>query len=134
MTKAQNDRKGRWRWLSRPLVSIVVAYALVVQVFVAAAISRPAADPLDQQFAAALCAHDSHGAPVSPGDAPDQACIEHCLGCFAGLNLALIEPDSSAFRAIEFVGAPVTWRADRSAPSRLARFAIAKPRGPPSGA
>ena len=133
MTMLTDRKSGGWRRLGRPLVSIIVAYALVVQVFLAATVSRPAADSLDPQLAAALCAHDSHGGPVSPGDAPDQ-CIEHCLVYFASLNLALAGPDSSAFRPAEFAAAPVTWRADRSTPAHFSRFAIARPRGPPFSA
>jgi hypothetical protein len=124
-----------WRSFGRPLTGLAVAYALALQIFAAAAgFQLPTAGDDDPQFAAALCMHDAQGAPVSPSDAPDRACVQHCLFCFANINLALAAPDPSAARKIEFKAREISWRADESRLPPPPQYAAARPRGPPLSA
>jgi hypothetical protein len=118
--------------LWRSLLSIVVAYAVAIQslLIAVAGFSLPA-DAGQNAPAFELCLHDSSGAPAVPASNPDQSGCTHCIFCFAGTHHAVVGTAPTVFHRINVVMAVVRWRPDTSLLTRLSRYAIASPRGPP---
>ena len=126
-----NQRTPLWRTFARPLVGIVVAYAIVINAFASVAPDLHAAGGNDPGLAFELCTHDAQGGRTSPGEPADRSCVQHCLLCLANLNFALLAPDGSAARAVAFEAQMVSWRLNQSHAPQTSRYAIARPRGPP---
>jgi hypothetical protein len=121
--------------LWRPLLGVVVAYAVAVQSLLIAlgGFSLPA-HASEGAPAIELCLHDADGAPLLPPGKADHSGCTHCVFCFAGSHHAVIGAPSAAYHRayVEIVNAP--WMAHRQRLPRLPAYAIANPRGPPLGA
>lgn len=79
-----------WRFW-RPLIGVVVAYAVAAQsLFIAVGgFALPAhADAGTPGFE--LCLHSTQAAPDTPAGVPDHPACSHCILCFAGAHHALI--------------------------------------------
>jgi hypothetical protein len=118
--------------LWRPLIGVVVAYAVAAQslLIVLGGFSLPTpADAVTSGFE--LCLHDSQGAPALPADAPAHPGCSHCIFCFAGAHHALVGSPPVLFARVDvkIIDAPAV--ADRPGPPRLSAYTIASPRGPP---
>jgi hypothetical protein len=119
--------------LLRPLIGIVVAYAVAAQSLVIAlgGFALPAyAD--DGAPAFELCLHDTQSAPALPASNPDHSGCTHCIFCFAGSHHAVIGAALAVFHRVS-VTVVVVPRLDDGI-RRLNRYAIANARGPPLGA
>jgi hypothetical protein len=120
------------RRLWRPLIGLVVAYAVAAQSLLIAlgGFSLPA-----QANAGApafeLCLHDGQAAPNLPAGNPGHPGCTHCIFCFAGSHHALTASPPILFKRVdvEIIDAP--WVADKHALPRLSAYSIASPRGPP---
>ena len=116
----------------RPLIGIVVAYAVAAQGLLIAlgGFSLPANVGGDTP-AFELCPHDAQDAPELPAGNPDHTNYTHCIFCLAGSHHAAIEAAPVAFHRVlaETVDAPRV--ADRQHLPRLPAYSIAIPRGPP---
>ena len=115
----------------RSLLSIVVAYAVAIQslLIAVAGFSLPA-DAGQNAPAFELCLHDTSGAPELPASKPDSGCT-HCIFCFAGAHHAVIGTAPAIFHRIDVAMVVVPWRGDASASTRLTRYTLPSPRGPP---
>lgn len=118
--------------LLRPLIGILVAYAVAAQslLITLGGFSLPA-HAADGAPAFELCLHDSGGNPELPAGNPDHAGCTHCIFCFAGPHHAVVGAAPVVFdRAyVKVIGVP--WAADRRPIPRLRAHSIASPRGPP---
>ena len=117
----------------RPLLCIVVAYAIAVQSlllmlggFVPAAQIDGAATGLE------LCHQDAQAPVEAPAKNSDQG-YAHCIFCFAGAHHAVISTAPAAFHRVNLEMVVVSWLGETSG-LRLTRYTIASPRGPPLGA
>jgi hypothetical protein len=109
----------------RPLIGVVVAYAVAAQSLLIAlgGFSLPAhADVAVPGFE--LCLHDSQGAPALPAEAPAHPGCSHCIFCFAGSPPVL-------FSRVDVAVIDAPWVADKHSLPRLSAYSIASPRGPP---
>jgi len=122
-----NQRTPLRRTFARPLVAIVLAYAIVINAVASVAPDLHAAGGNDPGLGFELCAHNSQGGRTSPSEPADRSCVQHCLLCLANLNFAFLAPDGS----VALRTPPVSWRLNQSHPPRTSRYAIARPRGPP---
>jgi hypothetical protein len=120
------------RRLGRPLMAVVVAYAIAVQsLLVALGGFSQFAAVTDAAPAFELCHHDADGAPASPAHTPDHSGCNHCIFCFAGAHQALIGPAPFFSQAADIILVDVTRVADTHRPPTLPAYSIAEPRGPP---
>jgi hypothetical protein len=120
------------RRLRRPLLGIVVAYAVAAQSLLLAFGGFALAAPADTGAPAfELCLHDGQAAPEPSGGAPSHPGCTHCIFCFSGSHHALAAAPAAAFQRIDaqFVDGP--WVSDQNAQPRLSDYSIANPRGPP---
>jgi hypothetical protein len=122
----------RWQTLGRPLVGLVTAYALVIQIIAAAVGLQLAA--VSGPGLAELCLNGAQDAPAAPGHAPDHSGDQHCVLCFSSVSLALAVPGASAFRTVEFQSRQVSWRINATGLTQSRQYTIARPRGPPFSA
>lgn len=119
----------------RSLLSVIVAYAVAIQsILIAVAGFSMPADAAQNAPAFELCLHDASGAPQLPADNPDHSGCTHCIFCFAGAHHAVIGGVPAVFHRVNVALAVVPWRRDRSGLTRLSRYTIANPRGPPFSA
>jgi hypothetical protein len=119
----------------RPLVGVVVAYAVATQSLLIALGGFPlAAQAHDGVAGFELCLHQSPDAQQLPAGNPDPSGCTHCIFCFAGAHHAVIGLGPTVFDRVD-VEIPVAEpTADsRPRPSSPA-YSIASPRGPPSDA
>jgi hypothetical protein len=124
--------KGGMKQLWRPLIGIVVAYAVAAQslLIVLGGFSLATrADTATPGFE--LCLHDSQTAPALPTDAPVYPGCSHCIFCFAGAHHALIGSAPALVSRAAIAAIDVPLAADKHGPPRLSAYAIASPRGPP---
>ena len=116
----------------RPLIGIVVAYAVAAQgLLIALGGFSPPANVGGDTPAFELCLHDAQDAPELPAGNPDHTNYTHCIFCLAGSHHAAIEAAPVAFHRVlvETVDAPRV--AARQHLPRLPAYSIANPRGPP---
>jgi hypothetical protein len=119
----------------RPLMGIVVAYAVAAQsLLIAVGGFYLGANVGDDAPAFELCLHDAHDAPELPAGNPDHTSCTHCIFCFAGSHHPAIGAAPVAFHRVhaETVDAPRL--ADQQHLPRLPSYSIAIPRGPPLNA
>jgi hypothetical protein len=122
--------KPRRFW--RPLIGIVVAYAVAAQSLLIALGGFALATPAnDTSPAFELCLHDGGAAPALPAGAPTQAPCSHCIFCFAGANHAVIASPNAPVHSARFEIVEISWTADEQCRPCLADHSIASPRGPP---
>jgi polyferredoxin len=116
----------------RPLIGIVVAYAVAAQsLLIALGGFAVPANASDGAPAFTLCLHNSDSAPSVPAGIPDHTGCSHCIFCFAGAHHAAVTPPSVVLVRAQFSFLEATWIADEHSPPRLVPYAIASPRGPP---
>jgi hypothetical protein len=116
----------------RPLIGVVVAYAVAAQslLIVLGGFSLPArADAASPAFE--LCLHDRQNVPDLPAGIPGHPGCTHCVFCFAGAHQAVIGSPPALFARVDvkIIDAPAV--ADRPGLPRLSAYSIASPRGPP---
>ena len=118
----------------RPLLCIVVAYAIAVQSlllmlggFVPAAQIDGAVTDLE------LCHQDAQAPVEVPAKNSDQGCA-HCIFCFAGAHHAVVGTAPAVFHRVNVAIAVVLRLDDTSGLRWLTRYTIASPRGPPLSA
>jgi len=121
-----------YRRFWRPLIGIVVAYAVAAQsLLIALGGLNLTAHASELQPGFELCLHGSQGVPDLPIGTPGGPGCTHCVFCFAGSHHALVGSPPVAFVRVGggIIDAP--WIADKHALPRLAAYSIASPRGPP---
>jgi hypothetical protein len=119
----------------RSLLSVIVAYAVAIQsILIAVAGFSMPADAGQNAPAFELCLHDASGAPQLPADNPDHSGCTHCIFCFAGAHHAVIGSAPAIFHRVDVAMLVVPPPCDTSGLTRLARYTIANPRGPPFSA
>jgi hypothetical protein len=119
----------------RPLIGLVVAYAVATQSLLIAlgGFALPAAAN-DSVPGIELCLHDAQGAPALPATDPAHAGCSHCIFCFAGSHHAVIGATPAAFHRVDVEISVARSMADTRARPALPPHSIASPRGPPSDA
>ncbi len=119
--------------LLRPLLGIVVAYAVAAQSLLLAFGGFALAAPTDTGAPAfELCLHDGQAAPGSSDRVPSHPGCTHCVFCFAGSHHALAAAPVTLFHrfAARFVDVPPATDQHQLPP--LSDYVIARPRGPPA--
>jgi hypothetical protein len=123
----------------RPLIGIVVAYAVAAQsLFIALGGFSLPANVGDGAPGVEICLHDAQedaqAASELPAGNPDHTNCTHCIFCFAGSHPAVIGAAPLVFHRVdaEILVAPST--ADESPLPSARAHSIASPRGPPLGA
>jgi hypothetical protein len=121
--------------LWRPLIGVIVAYAVAAQSLLIVLGGFPAlaqADPAAPAFE--LCHNDADtpglptGTPVHPG-------CSHCIFCFAGSHHASLGSSSpDLLHRVDLVAIDAPWIPDGDPLPRLSAHSIASARGPPIGA
>lgn len=120
------------RRLGRPLIAVLVAYAVAVQslLIVLGGFSQLArADAVGPAFE--LCQHEGTGAPASPARAPDHSGCYHCIFCFAGAHHALIGSSPLLSQRADVAVVDVVRMVDAHGLPGPSAHSIAEPRGPP---
>ena len=124
---------GKSRRLWRPLIGLVVAYAVAAQSLLLAlgGFAIPARGDENAPVAFELCLHDAQGTPDWPAGGTSHPACSHCIFCFAGAHHAVVAspPVLSHYVRMEITAA--LWTADRPVLPRIAAYSIASPRGPP---
>jgi hypothetical protein len=122
---------GKSERLWRPLIGIVVAYAVATQSLLIAIGGFQLIAHANDVPALELCVHDAQGAPAQPADAPANPCCNHCIFCFAGSLHALVGSSPILLGRVDVaVVGGVRFAASQVQP-RLPAHSIASPRGPP---
>jgi len=122
----------RCRRFLRPLIGIVVAYAVAAQSLLIAlgGFALPA-HANEGPAAFELCFHDGQDAPEAPVGNPGHSGCTHCIFCFAGSHHALIGSPPVLFQRVDVEIISAQWAPDTHCLPSLAAYSIAKPRGPP---
>jgi hypothetical protein len=129
----------RARRALRPLIGVIVAYAVAAQSLLIAlgGLSLPA-QVHDSQSGFELCLHDTQQAGTDaeqlPASNPDQSGCTHCIFCFAGAHHAVVGASTSLFHRVDFVIPVVVPVGGESSRPDTPSHSIASPRGPPLGA
>jgi hypothetical protein len=121
--------------LWRPLIGVVVAYAVAAQSLLIAlgGFTLPA-HAGNEPPAFELCLHDGQAVPNLPAGIPGHPGCSHCIFCFAGSHHALIGSPPYLFHRVEVEIIGTLRAADKHCLPRLSAYSIASPRGPPLGA
>jgi hypothetical protein len=118
----------------RPLIGVVVAYAVAAQALLVALGGFPlVVQGHDRVPGFELCLHDSQGAQQSPADIPDRSGCTHCVFCFAGAHHAVIGAAPTVFHRIDIEAVQTPWPPDETDQPLIPAHSIASPRGPPRG-
>jgi hypothetical protein len=115
----------------RPLIGVVVAYAVAVQSLLIAVggFSLPT-HASEGAPTIELCLHGADGAPLLPAGNPDHSACTHCIFCFAGLHHAVIKASPAVFHRVAVtIVVPLT--ADTHGLPPSPPYSIGSPRGPP---
>jgi hypothetical protein len=116
----------------RPLIGVVVAYAVATQsLLIALGGSFFPANVDDGAPAFEICLHDAQDVPDSPAGNPDHTGCTHCILCFAGSHHTAIGAAPVAFHRVHVETVDAPRLADRQHLLRLPAYSIAIPRGPP---
>jgi hypothetical protein len=123
---------GRSSRFCRPLIGIVVAYAVVAQSLLIAlgGFALPAQANGDTPTSE-VCLHDTQGAPELPASNPDHYGYTHCIFCFAGSHHAVIGGSAAVFHRVDIDIVSTASVAAESPLPRAPAYSIASPRGPP---
>lgn len=125
---------GKSERLWRPLIAIVVAYAVAAQslLIVLGGFSTLAqASPVASAFE--LCHHDAD-APGQPAGAPGHPGCSHCIFCFAGSHHAALGSSPVLLQRKDVAAIDAPWVPGGDRLPRLSAHSIASARGPPIGA
>ena len=116
--------------LWRPLLGVVVTYAVAIQSLLLVLGGFAPAAPIDGAVTGLELCHQDAQAPVEvPAKNSDQGCA-HCIFCFAGGHHAVISTAPAVFHRVNVAMVVVSWLGQTSG-LRLTRYTIASPRGPP---
>jgi hypothetical protein len=118
--------------LWRPLIGVIVAYAVAMQallVVLAGFTLAAQADPSVPAFE--LCHHDAQDAPASPSGNPGDTGCSHCIFCFAGSYQALVAPPPVLFHRVNVEIVDALPSTGNRIISLRSPHSIASPRGPP---
>jgi len=123
---------GKSNRLWRPLIGVVVAYAVAAQslLIVLGGFSLPA-QVNDGVAAFELCLHDDHAAPDLPAGNPSHTDCTHCIFCFAGSHHAVTRAPPAVFQRVYAAIVEAPWAADKHVLPHFPAHSIASPRGPP---
>jgi hypothetical protein len=120
--------------LWRPLIGLVVAYAIATQSllivlggFSTLAQTNPAASTFE------ICHHDAD-APGLPAGAPGHPACSLCIFCFAGSHHAALGASAVLLQPMEVLAIDAPWVPHGDRLPRLSAHSIASARGPPNGA
>lgn len=128
MRKLGRGTKHLWR----PLIGVVVAYAVAAQsLLIAAGGFALPAQAGDGPVAFELCLHSTQGPPDLPAGTPNGSGCSHCIFCFAGAHHALIAAPPALFHRVDVAIIDAAQAADTHRLPRIAAHSIASPRGPP---
>jgi hypothetical protein len=120
--------------LGRPVLGLVVAYAVAAQSLFIAFGGFALAAPADVGAPGfELCLHDGQTAPDSSGNTPSHPGCTHCIFCFAGSHHAVIGAAPVLSQRIDVETTVVPWLAAQDRQRPLPAYSIANPRGPPNG-
>ena len=126
------ERRRFWQ----RLVGAAAIYALIMQPlllsFVSAQLAQ--ASTLDGVSLSQLCLHATDGSPVSPADQQKHPADHHCDLCFAGAFHLLDAPRPIAVQYLSSEIGELLQSAHPLRLSPLARYSVARPRGPPLSA
>ena len=121
---------GKSERLWRPLIGIVVAYAVAAQSLLIVLGGFQMIARAETAPAFELCVHDAHGAPA-PAGIPGHPRCTHCIFCFAGSQHAVIGPSPGLLTRVDVAVVDSVQVAVAQVPPRLSAHSIASPRGPP---
>jgi hypothetical protein len=120
----------------RPLLGVVVAYAVAAQSLLIAigGFALPA-QANDGAPAVELCLHDAKldakDTPQVPAGNADHALCTHCIFCFAGPHQAVVGASAAVVHRVDIEIPAAPWLADESPRPSAPAHSIASPRGPP---
>ena len=120
--------------LWRPLIGIVVAYAVAAQTLLIAIGALTIAAHAQEGLPTFELCHHGRAAPNTPDGGPVHPGCNHCIFCFAASHHAVIGSPPVLFARVNVEIIHLPWTADKHALPRLADYSIANPRGPPSRA
>jgi hypothetical protein len=127
-------RSGRWR----PVLALVAAYALVLQMLLLGAVgATQAAHAAGGTVADTIICLTHEGlATPAPSDAPDEhsGCATHCVLCAGGLHAAALPPLGASLGLVSATGEVVRWHRPDWLVSGPFHNSVAQPRGPPLAA
>jgi len=126
MFRAGTRTKRFWR----PLIGIVVAYAVAAQSLLIAIGGFQSIAHADGAPAFELCVHDAQDAPA-PAGIPSHPGCSHCILCFAGSHHGVIGSAPVLLARVNVSIVDGVRLAAAQVPPRLPAHAIASPRGPP---
>jgi hypothetical protein len=126
MFRAGTNTRRLWR----PVIGIVVAYAVAAQSLLIAIGGFQPISPASGAPAFELCVHDAQGAPA-PADIPSHPGCSHCIFCFAGSQHAVIGSPPAVFERVNVAVIDGVRLVAAQIPPRLSAHSIANPRGPP---
>jgi hypothetical protein len=119
----------------RPLIGVIVAYAVAAQALLVAVGGFPlAAQAHDGVTGFELCLHDAQDAQQSPAGNPDRSGCTHCIFCFAGSHHAVIGATAAVVHRVDIEIPAAPSAADTSPRPNRPAHTIASPRGPPTEA
>jgi hypothetical protein len=121
-------RKSERLW--RPLIGIVVAYAVAAQSLLIAIGGFQLIAHANDAPAFELCVHEAQGAPP-PAGIPSHPGCSHCIFCFAGSHHAVIGSSPVLLTRVYVTVVDGARPVAAQIPPRLSAHSIASPRGPP---
>jgi hypothetical protein len=126
------ERRRFWQ----RLVGAAAVYALIMQPLLLSLIGAQLANAsnLDGLSLSQLCLHPTNGGPISPANPHEHPADHHCDLCFAGAFYLL---DAARPIAVQHVSSEIGEVRQSLHPLRLsplARYSVARPRGPPLSA
>jgi hypothetical protein len=126
MFRASTNSRRFWR----PLIGIVVAYAVAAQSLLIAIGGFQSITHADGAPAFELCIHDTQDAPA-PAGIPNHAGCSHCIFCFAGSHHGVMASQPGLLARVNIIVVDGVRLAAAQIPLRLPAHSIASPRGPP---
>ena len=122
------------RRLWRALIGCAVAFAVAAQSLLIVFGGFGDAALADQATPAfAICHHDDSEAPAAPAGVPGNQACSHCIFCFAGSQHLVLGSPPAVSHRIRIAVAVIAPSGDERSLTRRPGYAIANPRGPPSG-
>jgi Protein of unknown function (DUF2946) len=118
--------------LWRPLLGIVVAYAIAAQSLLITLGGFTLASQVDQTApTVVLCHHVDEGTAPAPGGKSGHAGCTLCVFCFASAHVAVIGTQPILLRRVSVETLDTLPAADGQRLPGIPRHSIAEPRGPP---